>query len=85
MVTDPCSYNWRLKRTNLLLAANMGRLDGIQTALNPLIKIEKIEINLHDHLEPAESFKMINRPDPTVIRILTACFSGSIEYKDVKF
>ena len=43
----------------------MGRPVGIQSALKPLKKLEKIEIKFYDHFRTiAESFKP-TRPDPT--------------------
>ena len=44
----------------------MGRLVEIQTVPKPSKKSEEIEINFHDYLRLAESFKTMNRPDPTV-------------------
>ena len=40
----------------------MGHLDDIQTALKPLKKSEKIEINLYDRLRLDKSFKTMNHP-----------------------
>ena len=43
----------------------MGRLDNIQTAIKPLKKSKKCKYILMTILGLAESFKTMNRPDPT--------------------
>ena len=61
----------------------MGRLDDIQTAIKPLKKSENIEIHFYTILELAESFKTMNRPDPTVT-LFDGSFLGKHKIKERK-
>ena len=67
----------------------MGRHDDIQTALKPLKKSEKIEINFHNHFrtslifynnEPARPGQ--TQPDPTVMLFDSLYLKNKIQIKN---
>ena len=82
------NYEWA-KQTKFLLAVINGSPRRHWNSLNPLKKIEKIEINLYDHFRTSWSFKTMNRlgstrPDPTVT-FLTVYFLNSIKDRVIQF